>query len=130
MKKKVIIIAIIAIVVIAIAAAIFVGVKCTGTENILEAGTYVSEDGSVVWTVESTNNGFKVSSEDGSVSGTLKFRKFATDHFYNGGEFNRNCYTMTTADGELDFTAYYFTPDDAKSIVVWDDASAQCYLQK
>ena len=130
MKKKGIIIAIIAVVVIIAIAAIFVGVKCTKNEYILEAGTYVSEDGAVVWNVESTGDGFKVSSEDGSVSGTLKFRKFAWDYTYDGDDVNRNCYTMTTANGEFDFTAYVVTADGEKSIIVWDDASAQCYLQK
>lgn len=124
MKKKGIIIAIIAVVVVV--AAVFC-LLCIGSEDLIEEGTYVSEDG-VTLTVEKDGDNYVLKCDDSKYAGTLKYTKFLPDYlFYQSKEKKFDDYSFV--DTDVVVTVYLM--DGEKSIYVWDDeADKQFFLEK
>lgn len=124
MNKKVIWIIAITVVVVAVAVFCFL---CIGSEDLIEAGTYVSEDG-VTLTVEKSGDNYVLKCDDSTYAGTLKYKKFSPDYlFYQSKEKKFDDYSFV--DTDVAVTVYLM--DGEKSIYVWDDeADKQFFLEK
>ena len=118
MKKKIVIIAIIAVVVIAVAAAVIVSVMSKGTEDLLKVATYTTEDGEISVTVEKDGDGYRLVSEDERFSGELEFVKKSKEYIYESEEKKFDIYIFENEDGKQEVWTYL--TEGKEFIMFWD----------